>query len=181
MSQISSEEIVEKVREFLRLNEEYRQKELSSKEVRKWFQLKQEIEEVLFSKPPPSKEFKDERKSIRVRNLRIPVQYENGLETNEETISEISEGGLFIVTQDPLPVETSLHLTLKIPPALVKGKGLQKSEIEVHAKVVFTHVGHSFGDRAFSGMGMKFSEDMAEPTRKEWFCIVDFLLQEAMG
>jgi len=172
----SAKKAIHKVREFLELNAIRRKRSLSAQEVGQWLQLKQDIEQLLFSHPPA---LQDQRKSIRIRNLKFPAEFENGMEKKEAMVTEVSEGGLFIATQDPLPVGTQLPLSLNIPNVFVDALGWDGQQINLEAQVVFTNVGHSFGEKAFSGMGLKLVEDLNSETQKRWFAFIDLLLEEA--
>ena len=180
MTKKTSEKIMGKVKEFLSLNDSQRDTQLDQKGIKRWFQLKQELEQILFSTPPSSVPFKEKRKSIRIRNLKIPVQFEHAMEKMDAQISEISEGGLFLKTTDLIPVGTTLLLKVHLPGDFREKRNVENHELEISAQVVFNHGGSSFGDKAFSGMGMRFAKELQDPLRKEWFSLVDYLLQESM-
>ena len=174
------QEILQWVESFLRLNDLQRSRPLSEKEIKSWFELKHKIEKALFSQVPPGEPANDKRRSLRVRNLHLPILFDNKLEQSEGWISEVSDGGLFILTPDPLPVGTRLDLFLKFPMTMVKSKNLQEKEMEFSAEVVFTHGGFGLGEKSFSGMGMKIEQNLSPSNQRQWFSFVDFLLQEAV-
>jgi len=89
---------------------------------------------------------KHERKPVHVR-----IRYRVVDQFLEDYIKNISLGGIFVATSDPLPVRTRLKIQFSLP-------GM-KSLLETEGVVVHT-MGGGRGRRSaeVSGMGIKFSD-----------------------
>lgn len=159
------------VDDFIRLNGLRSKRTLRDAEVRKWYRLKNEIEEKLFFNPPMAS---DKRRSIRLVDLNIPVELENALDSSPAEVREMSEGGLFVALVNPPPVGSEINLRL----LLEDQGGYPEEELEIAARVIYTNSGSSLGDRAFSGMGMVLSESLHPQEKQKWFLLMDHLLHQ---
>ncbi len=99
------------VQEFLRLSRRRlrRNPALTPLEHQRWLDLRWRIEDLLVG-PRPQREGPP-RKSLRVP-ARYKAQYADSDREEIATIEEIAEGGLFLATDRPMPVGSSLHLKL---------------------------------------------------------------------
>lgn len=166
MAAAQSDAVLKLIREFMTLNERRRKSTLNPDEIEQWYMLKGKIEKTLFSNPPAPN---DKRRSARIPNLKIPVAFDNGFERCQASIREISEGGMFVVTQEPLPVGSQTELSVSTP----------DGDLVVSARVLYTNTSHSIGERAFAGMGMMLAEPLKADIRRGWNNLFDRLLEEA--
>lgn len=90
---------------------------------------------------------KNRRKDTRF-NVQIQVDYQTKeLFTSNYTMN-ISKGGLFIQTNDPLPISSEIHLELNLPQSEVT--------MEVTGRVVWTFGMVKGSSQIAPGMGIKF-------------------------
>jgi Tfp pilus assembly protein PilZ len=110
----------------------------------------------------------EKRRFFRIKDLQIPVRFEFGFETQNQVLREISEAGMFVTSSEPPPVGTDIQLVILD----------EQEEISVPARVIYTNVGYSIGDRAFSGMGLALGEKLDESTKQKWYRLIDRVLEE---
>jgi uncharacterized protein (TIGR02266 family) len=158
-----SPETARRVREFLYLNRRRIRGGscLSAKELERWTELRWQIEESMNG---PAPENRPRRKTLRVpSNLHVecsdPASHELG------SAKEISEGGLFLVTERPIAVGTPLHLRLI---------GDRGEVVEVEGAVVWSRLPGQ-GDPP-PGIGVEFL-DLDEKQREA----VAYLVEEALA
>jgi uncharacterized protein (TIGR02266 family) len=96
-----------------------------------------------------TKEPSDRRRTHRVP-VQIQIQYETADGFFQDYIRNLSLGGIFIETSEPLPTRTKLRVEFCLP--------AMKAPIVADGIVVHTlRVGQS-GNPSVSGMGIRFSE-----------------------
>jgi len=161
------------IQDFLRLNDIRRERPLERQEIGQWYSLKQQIEEELFSHPPSHD---DRRQSIRLRNLKFSVRFDAGMGAVKAQIQEASEGGMFITTPDPMPVGTEVQVTVEFGDRA----GMSDQEVQLPTRVIYTNIGHSLGDGAFTGMGLVITEEVKTSEKEKWFKALDQLLESLM-
>ena len=88
----------------------------------------------------------DQRGSVRVP-LRLRMGFESYGEIRESLMTNLSRGGLFIATPNPLSLGSSLHLRIRIEES--------QEEIEIEGEVASLNTGPGLLDEEL-GMGVKF-------------------------
>ncbi len=92
----------------------------------------------------------DKRKHQRVEtNLKSEVHSEEGM--TYSTSSDMSKGGIFIMTPEPLHTGSEVALRLRLP---------GKKEVEIKGVVRWIQDGDKDGER--SGMGIEFMDDKGD-------------------
>lgn len=94
-------------------------------------------------------EQRDLRKFPRIR-VRLGVEYRIGGQAAAATTENISEGGVFVTTEAPVPVGTALRLRLSVP-----GEDLDEGELEGQVTRVVELCGDPIPDH-IAGMGIEF-------------------------
>ncbi len=134
--------------EYVHLDRRRTQEGLSVAELERWSELKRALGEH-FGADPAARERRD---SLRVPT-RLACSFDSLGSFEQARITNLSRGGVFILTSAPLPVGTRLQLRIQI--------GTTGSELDVAGVVVTNHVGPSL-DTHRSGMGVRFSEQVPE-------------------
>ena len=165
------EEIVGWVTEFLDLDGMRRERDLFNDEILRWYELKQKIETALFAKPPYEA---DKRRFIRIPNVSFAGSFDDGISRTDGIIKEISEGGMFVSTNDPSPAGTDLTVTLYLP----QGEGFDAKEVNVQAKVVYTNFGSSMTAQSFNGMGLTLLTATPKIEMEKWQSVMHKLLRD---
>lgn len=101
---------------------------------------------------------KVERRSFERIARTFEVNYSSVRGFISEYAMNISRGGMFISTRNPLPAGTHVVLKFKIPPA--------NTEITLEGEVVWAVRPEESGGTLIPGMGIKFTK-MDEKTRNE--------------
>ena len=96
-------------------------------------------------------------------NFRFPthieVCFDAGSELRSAGLENVSEGGMFVMTEQPLPVETPLQISLRLPDGVVTISG----------RVAWTRpVSNGAGP---AGMGVRF-ENLSEAQREQIAAVV---------
>jgi len=152
------------VEEFLSLNRRRIRGDppLSAQEWVRWSELRWLIEEALSGGTAP-------RNGVRRKALRVPsnlaVECSKPASGALGPVREISEGGVFLVTERPLPVGTPLNFRLV---------GDRGETVEVEGAVVW--VRRPGSDERPPGMGVEFS-NLDESQREA----VAYLVEEALA
>jgi uncharacterized protein (TIGR02266 family) len=140
-------------REFMRLDRKRAHPGLTTSELERWQLLKSRLGRT-FS-PELSRRRSDQRRSVRVPT-RLEVRFRSDSELGASLMTNLSRGGLFLVTEHPAEIGTRLQLLIQL-----EGGG---EEIEVSAEVVSQGVGPDLrADQR--GMGLAFL-DMPEESRR---------------
>ena len=140
--------------EYFRLERKRAGSGLSVRELERWSKLKQEIEHHRQRAGPGQKKANsgpDQRRSARVPT-RLHCSYASTSDFSDAIITNLSTGGVFISTSQPLPMGETLRLHLHVAGS--------EASIEVEAVVVSTNVGRHLD--AESGMGLRFSRMSSE-------------------
>lgn len=141
-------------REFVRLDRKRAAQGLTHTELRRWMALKRRLTQA-FS-PGLSDWRADQRSSLRVP-ARLAVSFHDLGELRACLMTNLSRGGVFVATDDPLELGTRLELRLTVEET---GK-----QIEVPAEVVSQNVGPDLRPDQ-RGMGLRFTELDAEAARQ---------------
>lgn|GEM_PF-778178 len=115
--------------------------------------------------------------TIRRNFIRVAANYSVDLKTKESfqkaMIRNISGGGLFISTQEVLPVGEIVELTIRFPD--------QPEPMKIKSEVVWSQPYHKLGKNSETGMGVKFIELSPEQARYIQKMIHDFLDKNMKG
>jgi uncharacterized protein (TIGR02266 family) len=105
------ENMLSAIREYGRLEKLREQKGLSVEELERWTHLKR----ILAShfKPGTGNEIADKQSSLRVPS-QLQVSFDSYGNLRECLMTNISRGGVFVATSDPLPIGTPFKLRIKI-------------------------------------------------------------------
>jgi uncharacterized protein (TIGR02266 family) len=93
-------------------------------------------------------QFSDEHRQDPRYDVHIQVDYASRDMFLSNYVTNFSKGGLFIQTENPLPVQSEIHLTLTLPE--------NKTVIQAKGRVVWTYDIKKGTGRIISGMGIKF-------------------------
>ncbi len=140
--------LLELVEEFRRLERKRKASggKLSLKEEEKLVYLKEYLAQYVHGEAPGKEKRKDPRVPI---NMRVRYKSEDVFANNY--IHNLSSGGVFITTPEPLPLDTKIKLHL-----VFEDKGI---EVEVEGKVVWENTMQGKrGDMTKPGMGVKFTK-----------------------
>ncbi len=112
----------------------------------------------------------NKRRSDRLHH-EIPVAYRSVGSFLTDWATDISHGGVFINTRNPLPVGTEVRILIQLPgvqfPSQLEGRVTRVTEFDNHANQV-------------PGMAVEFMA-VAEPMRKEIDAFVDRLRKSLEG
>lgn len=139
-------------REFAGL-ERKRRHGLSPAELERWMFLKRRLARE-FS-PEVSDAQADRRESVRVPT-RLAVSFHDVGELRRCWMTNLSRGGVFVATEEILPIGTRLDLQIAVGP--------EGGELEVPVEVVSHNIGPDFRTRC--GMGMRFLDLSPEVTKR---------------
>jgi uncharacterized protein (TIGR02266 family) len=155
----------ELLKEFKSLNAKKRSDpgSLSEEERLRWKEMRRKIEEALFQSSPEAAS--DTREFLRVPTA-LSVRYWTRNELKDRYMPVLGEGGLFVSTVDPLPVDSEIDLEI-----VLQQKGLT---VKVKGLVVWSN---NKGDPAKQGMGIKFVEMTYEEKRLVYDLVDDSLRQ----
>ena len=105
------DELVQAIRAFKQLDDKRVRGGLTPAEEERWFALKDVIEQEVFpdSAPPPS----SRRDSLRVPTA-MDVTFEDARGFERAYLRNISEGGVYLETDRPLPMGTRFELSINI-------------------------------------------------------------------
>jgi uncharacterized protein (TIGR02266 family) len=156
-------EVARRVREFLDLNRRRirESSSLSPRDHDRWMELRCEIEDAMNG---PGARHGARRKALRVPS-NLKVECAGSALTEQASTEQISEGGVFLVTERPLPVGTPLLLRLT---------GDRGETVEVEGAVVWVRRRESGGGP--SGVGIEFSN--LDASQRE---AVAYLVEEALA
>jgi uncharacterized protein (TIGR02266 family) len=132
-------------REYMVLERQRTSSELSVSELARWTELKRMLNRKF--QPELGDDEADRRESIRVPvNLRVSfVSYG---EVGRSLMTNLSRGGLFIKTPEPMEIGTPIELRVQV--------GDSQNELTIPGKVVSVNSGGSRAAEA--GMGVRFNE-----------------------
>lgn len=91
----------------------------------------------------------DRRKDPRF-DVNIKVDYSTKGMFVSNYVTNLSKGGVFIQTEDPLPIQSQINLTFTLPEVNIK--------IEAKGKVTWTYDIKRGTSTVISGMGIKFTD-----------------------
>lgn len=96
----------------------------------------------------------DDRRKDRRFDVKIKVDYSTKGMFVSNYVTNLSKGGVFIQTEDPLPLQSRIHLTFTLPEfnVTIKAKG----------KVAWTYDIKKGTSAIIPGMGIKFTDLSAE-------------------
>jgi type IV pilus assembly protein PilZ len=110
--------------------------------------------------PPPADDAKAAAAADR-RDARYPVSLAVNYAARDaffaNQINNLSRGGLFIATGQPLPVQSEIDLTLQLPN--------ERGSIRARGRVVWTFDMRKGSVRVIPGMGIKFTEIAPDDVR----------------
>jgi uncharacterized protein (TIGR02266 family) len=158
------EDTTQLIPEFVALNRRRTRGDppLDVRELERWMELRALLEKTL--SPQPDGQEARRRKALRVPT-HLKVRCSNASSDQLSVANEISEGGLFLATENPLAPGTPLHLDLE---------GLDEgSPLEVEGVVIW--VRDQGGDDSPAGMGIRFT-NLDEVQRQA----VEYLVEHAL-
>jgi len=117
---------------------------LSIAEFKRWSDLKRVLGREFQPGVQDSKQ--DRRGSVRVP-VRLRMGFESYGEIRESLMTNLSRGGLFVATPNPLPMGATLHLRIRIEES--------QQEVEVEGEVASLNSGPGLLDEEL-GMGVRF-------------------------
>jgi type IV pilus assembly protein PilZ len=118
---------------------------------------------------PPSD---DERRRDRRESIELVVRYQRMNTFLSDYVTNISRGGTFVATNEPLPRDTEFTFLLGVP-------GLEEP-LPLRAKVMWTTAPQAATKVHPAGMGIRFQyRDAAEQERTEG--LIDTLLVDHLG
>jgi uncharacterized protein (TIGR02266 family) len=132
-------------REYMHLERQRTNSELSVSELQRWTELKQMLNQKL--QPELKDHHADRRESIRVP-VHLRVSFDSYGEVSKSLMTNLSRGGLFISTSTPLEIGTRICLRIQI--------NQSETELEVRGEVASINIKPS--GSAGSGMGISFGE-----------------------
>ena len=91
----------------------------------------------------------ERRKDLRI-DVNIKVDYSTKGMFVSNYVTNLSKGGVFIQTNDPLPIQSQIHLTMILPDFNIK--------IEAQGKVTWTYDIKKGTSSIVPGMGIKFTD-----------------------
>jgi uncharacterized protein (TIGR02266 family) len=137
-------------REYKRLERIRDEKGFSLQDLERWTSLKRMLTEHF--RPGAGQEIADKQSSLRVP-IRLRVEFGTRGALRQSLMTNISRGGVFVSTDDPLPIGTPLELRVRIDE--------DGQEQVLRGDVVSVNTGASMtsGER---GMGVSFSNLSAD-------------------
>ena len=160
---VAMQDIASRFREYIQLERRRDGEGLSVAEYERWMQLKRLLSRR-FS-PEVSDEQADERRSIRIPT-RLTATFRDEAELRSSLMTNLSRGGVFILTDRPLEIGASLGLRIDLADG---GESL-----DVPVEVVSCNVGPRF-DQSRRGMGLRF-----RPTSEEMQLKLDELYERQL-
>lgn len=120
--------------------------------------------------PPP--EADDERRREPRESIELVVRYQRMNTFLSDYVTNISRGGTFVATHEPLPRDTEFTFLLAVP-------GLEQP-LPLRAKVLWTTAPEAATKVHPAGMGIRFQyRDAAEQAKTE--AVIDSLLVDHLG
>lgn len=156
------------VREFLTLDRRAQGGGISVEEMERWATLKRAIEERLGV--PSLKGIADTRRSLRLP-LSLKVEFETEHELAGALMRNLSRGGFFIETKDPLPIGSIFRSLVRVED--------WRLEVRPLVRVISHHVGPALETRP-CGMGVAFHE-LCEAERRTIDAIYERCLGEVLA
>lgn len=133
------------LRAYMALENKRKSDGLSPAELARWSQLKNALHRRF--QPDVRDEHAAQRESVRVP-LALTVKFESRGEIGKCLMTNLSAGGLFVATEDPLPIGTPFNLRIRIERT--------GEEIPLPGEVVSINVGADLSE-AKRGMGIRFA------------------------
>ncbi len=156
-------------REFMALDRRRASPEgLSMAEFKRWSDLKRMLSRHF---QPGVQDLKEDRRSSLRVPLRLRMGFESYGEIRESLMTNLSRGGLFIATPNPLPLGSTLHLRIRIEES--------QQEVEVEGEVASLNTGPGLLDEEL-GMGVKFIR-LSEEQAKAVSDLYERSLRRALG
>ena len=152
-------------REFIHLDRKRAAAGLTTAEMERWTQLKRAFTKRL---TPDAKNRADRRESMRVP-VKLKVAFETVGALRDSYMTDFSRGGVFIATETPAEIGTSITLRIRI--------GETGDDVEVPGVVVTQNLGPGLQSTQ-RGMGVRFSE-MPASVRKRIDDLYEQSLREA--
>ena len=138
------QDIASRFREFAQLDKKRARGDLSPRELQRWTTLKRLLEKK-FS-PGVRGKNADQRTSVRVPT-QLAVQFGSVGELQQSLMTNLSRGGVFIVTDHLVEIGTSFELRLAI--------GERGRQLVIPVEVVSHNIGPRF-EQGQRGMGLRF-------------------------
>jgi uncharacterized protein (TIGR02266 family) len=132
-------------REYKRLERIRDEQGFSLKDLERWTLLKRILSEHF--RPGLGREIADKQASLRVP-VRLRVAFGDRGALRECLMTNISRGGVFIATDDPLPIGTSLQLRIHV--------GESERTLEIAGEIVTVNTGADMKSSE-RGMGITFT------------------------
>jgi uncharacterized protein (TIGR02266 family) len=132
-------------REYKRLEKIRDEKGFSLGDLERWTALKRVLTEHF--KPGAGREIADKQASLRVP-VRLRVSFGDQGALRECLMTNISRGGVFIATEDPLPIGTSLQLRIQV--------GELGRTMDIAGEIVTVNTGADM-KTSERGMGIRFT------------------------
>lgn len=148
------QDVASRFREYIQLERRRDGSGLSPEEYDQWVLLKRYLSRR-FS-PGVSDERADERRSVRIPT-RLTVTFRDERELRSSLMTNLSRGGVFIATERPAEIGTTLELRIDL--------AASGDHIDVPAEVVSLNVGPGLGPSR-RGMGLRFRPAGEEMQRK---------------
>jgi len=147
--------IDELVNEFLHLNRRrvFGAPPLAVPELERWQSLRQTLEQRLGDRLQSLLATVERRAHFRFPT-HLEVRFETGAELRTACLGNISEGGIFIATERPMPAGTALRLSITVP----------EGTVEMVGRVAWARPASSRNGAA--GMGVRF-EDLSLEQREQ--------------
>lgn len=151
---VAMQDLASRFREYIQLERRRDGAGLSTAEYERWEQLKRFLSRRF--NPEVSDEQADERRSVRIPT-RLTATFRDEVELRSSLMTNLSRGGVFIMTDRPLEIGASLALRIDLADS---GESL-----DVPVEVVSCNVGPGF-DQSRRGMGLRFRPTSDEMQRK---------------
>jgi type IV pilus assembly protein PilZ len=132
-------------REYMRLERQRSNSELSVSELQRWTELKRMLNREMH--PDQEDDCADRRESIRAP-VNLKLSFESYGEVGKAYMTNFSRGGLFVSTSTPLEIGTHVELRIQVKNS--------KTELKLPGEVVSINVGGSWSHGP--GMGVRFGE-----------------------
>lgn len=147
-------DVTARFREFVQLDRRREAEGLTPEELDRWMLLKRFLNKR-FS-PGLSEERADQRHSVRVP-ARLTVSFRDTGELRNSLMTNLSRGGLFVATERPLEIGSSLELRIDVAET--------DDRIDVKVEVVSLNLSADLS-RTRRGMGLRFVDPAPEIQRK---------------
>jgi len=145
------QDVASRFREYIQLERRRDAEGLSPADLERWTILKRFLSRKF--NPNLSDDRADQRRSVRIPT-KLTVTFRDERELRSSLMTNLSRGGVFIATERPPAIGSSLELRIDVAET--------GERIDVPAEVVTVNVGPHFA-QALRGMGLRFrptSEDM---------------------